>query len=208
MLLSFGRDGLTDAEWDQVLAGRNDAPIYLSEHTKRSAAAGAFDWPVPSQGTKAQEAFYKDAVSWPAAMAVAYPRFHDIYEEANVHKSWGRIADDGGKTFAVTLEKALQNRLPLIQICTWNDWGEGTVIEPSVEFGYRDLEVIQRLRRQSIEPGFAARPQDLRLPHRLYQLRKLAKRRSAPEGELDRIAKLLLNRSTEEAREALDAIEK
>jgi hypothetical protein len=206
LLLSFGRDGLTDSEWEQVLAAGTQAPFYLSEHTRRNAAAGAFDWPVPQVGTKVQEAFYRDAPQWPIAMAVAFPRFHDIYEQAKVHKSWGTIDDDGGRTFERTLEQALKSKLPLVQICTWNDWGEGTVIEPSVEFGYRDLEVIQRQRRRLIEPGVAVSPQDLRLPHRLYQLRK-DKKRSPPAGELERIAKLLTQRSTKAAREALGAIE-
>jgi len=26
----------------------------------------------------------------------------------------------------------------MVQIATWNDWGEGTGIEPTAEFGYRD----------------------------------------------------------------------
>ena len=147
---------------------------YLSEHERRKAAAGAFDWPSPQVGPSAQDEFYKKAAFWPVAMAVAFPRFHDIYEQAKVHKSWGKIDDDHGNTFAVTLEKALRSGLPLIQISTWNDWGEGTVIEPSLEFGYRDLEVVQRLRRQFIEPGFAAKPEDLRLPLALYKLRKAA----------------------------------
>ena len=58
-------------------------------------------------------------------MAVAYPRFHDIYEQAKVHPSWGTIDDNGGKTFALTLERALRSGLPLVQISTWNDWGKG-----------------------------------------------------------------------------------
>jgi Glycosyl hydrolase family 71 len=206
LLLSFGRDGLTDSEWSQVLTSWTQAPLYLSEHARRSVAAGAFDWPVPSEGVKAQDAFYKEAALWPVAMAVAYPRFHDIYEQAKVHKSWGTIDDDGGKTFALTLERALKSNLPFVQICTWNDWGEGTIVEPSVEFGYRDLEVIQRLRRQSIKSAFAGNPQDLRLPQRLFQLRK-DKKRAAPSGELDRIAQLLIKGSTTAARNALGAIE-
>ncbi len=144
VLLSFGRSGLTDGEWQMALAGRNGALTYLSEHDRRASAGGAFDWPVPQAGLSAQESFYKKAAQWPAAMAVAFPRFHDIYEEAKVHKSWGKIDDNGGKTFASTLEKALESRLPLVQIATWNDWGEGTVIEPTVEYQYRDLEVVQR----------------------------------------------------------------
>ena len=112
VFLSFGRDGLTDSEWDQVLGGWADAPLYLSEHERRRVAAGSFDWPVPQAGLKAQEKFYKEAARWPVGMAVAYPRFHDIYEQARVHKSWGKIDDDDGKTFAATMEKALEAACP------------------------------------------------------------------------------------------------
>lgn len=71
-----------------------------------------------------------------------------------------------------TLEQALRSKASLIQIATWNDWGEGTIIEPSVEFGYRDLQTTQRLRRQHIEPRFTYKPEDLPLPVALYRLRK------------------------------------
>jgi hypothetical protein len=207
VLLSFGHDGLTDAEWQQTLKDLPLAPAYLSEHTRRLGAAGAFDWPKPAAGLEAQDAFYGRAGAWPYAMAVAFPRFHDIYEEAKVHKSWGRVADDGGKTFEVTLERALTSGLPLVQISTWNDWGEGTVIEPSVEFGDRDLEVVQRLRRRHVEPGFAPKAEDLRLPHRLFKLRKSAQARTSARRELDEIASLLASRNSKAAREALSKLE-
>ena len=98
--------------------------------------------------------------------------------------------------------------MPLVQICTWNDWGEGTMIEPSIEFGYRDLEVIQRLRRQLVEPGFVGEPADLRLPHRLYKLRKHTKKGSSAARDLDEVASLLIRRSSKAAGEKLDVIEK
>ncbi len=208
VLLSFGQDGLSDAEWEGVAGGRPVAFVYLSEHRRRQAATGAFDWPTPRVGPVAQDEFYKKASEWPVGMAVAYPRFHDIYEQAGVHPSWGEIADDNGKTFAATLEKALRSRLPLVQISTWNDWGEGTMIEPSSEFGYRDLEVVQRLRRQIVEPGFTNGPEDLRLPHRLYKLRKVPNDRPRLSQELDRVSRLLSKGSIKSARESLDLMEK
>ncbi len=199
---------MTDAEWTDALKGSANPLVDLSEHTRRSAASGAFDWPVPQVGTKAQDSFYKTASTWPAAMAVAFPRFHDIYEQAKIHKSWGTIDDNAGKTFAATLETALKSGLPLVQISTWNDWGEGTVIEPSIEFGYRDLETVQRLRRQFIEREFPCQPADLRLPLRLYKLRKQAGKRGIPGAQLDEAAALLAKRVAGAASERLDAIEK
>lgn len=205
LLLSFGHDGLTDAEWGRALEQQADPPLYLSEHDRRAAAAGAFDWPVPKEGLKPLDAFEERAKRWPIALPVAFPRFHDIYEQARVQPSYGRIDDDGGKVFETTLDRALRGRAPLVQIATWNDWGEGTVIEPSAEFGYRDLETVQRLRKAQVEPGFPSSAGDLRLPLRLYRLRKAA---NPPARELDRIAKLLAERSSAEAERAMEAVEK
>jgi len=208
VLLSFGHDGLSDAEWERVVGDGPNAFVYLSEHHRRKAAAGAFDWPSPRIGQIAHDEFNKRATQWPVGMAVAYPRFHDIYEEAKVHPSWGKIDDDHGKTFVDTLERALRSGLPLVQISTWNDWGEGTMIEPSVEFGYRDLEVVQRLRRELIDPKFAGNAEDLRLPLRLYQARKSAKVSVTSARDLDQVAQLLGNRSIAAARARLDSIER
>jgi hypothetical protein len=207
VMLSFGRSGLTDEEWQSVVTNQRGALLYLSEHSRRASAAGAFDWPVPAAGLQAQDSYYRKAPAWGVAMPVAFPRFHDIYHEAKVHESWGRIDDRAGKTFEGTLERALRSKFPMVQIATWNDWGEGTIIEPSLEFGYRDLEVVQRLRRQLVEPGFSPGPDDLRLPLRLYKLRKAAGARPSSHRALSDIAQRLAGRDTRSAREALAQLE-
>ena len=97
MLLSFGFDGLNDREWEQALSKERNALIYLSEHRRRSAAAGVFDWPVPQQGLTTLDRFYKQAKDWPLALPVAFPGFHDIYAEAKVHAGYGRLAGDYGR---------------------------------------------------------------------------------------------------------------
>ena len=43
VLLSFGQDGLSDAEWEQVFKCNPEIPFYLSEHRRRPVAAGGFD---------------------------------------------------------------------------------------------------------------------------------------------------------------------
>ena len=71
----------------------------------------------------------------------------------------------------------------------------------------RDLELVQRLRRQWLEPAFAGTSPDLRLPHRLYHLRK-ARPAAAAAREPDEVSRRLARRSTEAARAALDRLEK
>jgi hypothetical protein len=207
LLLSFGFDGLTDRDWEQVFLGKRDRPLYLSEHRRRNVAAGAFDWPVPKDHRAALDRFYKQMKDWPVAMPAAFPRFHDIYREAKVHPSWGHIPDNGGRTFQTTLRRALQSGAPVVQIVTWNDWGEGTSVEPSAEFGYRNLEAVQQLRRQLFGADFRFKAADLRLPHRLFILRRKGAKQRQGKDKLDKIARLVAAGSLSAARAALKQIE-
>lgn len=197
VLLSFGQSGLTDEEWSRCLSGLKAPVSYFSEHHRRSAAVGAFDWPLPQEGVDAIERFAKSQQEWAHAISVAFPRFVDIYAEAKVHNSHGKIEDNDGQTFHKTLTKALTSKAKLVQIATWNDWGEGTVIEPSVEYGYRDLETLQDLRRKHVDAEFAAKPSDLKIPAAI-----LSQRRSAPEKskQLDAIVKQIVSGQLNEAR--------
>jgi hypothetical protein len=198
VLLSFGQTGLTNKEWTQCLAGLKLPVAYFSQHHRRTSAMGAFDWPVPQEGLKAIQRFQKTSRDWQYSIPVAFPRFVDIYAEAKVHKSFGRIDDNRGVTFQTSMEQALKTKAPIVQIATWNDWGEGTVIEPSRRFGYRDLKVIQKLRRNYIDPHFSASVDDLDLPLQLLELRRKSK---SPEQKqrLDMIRTLISTGKLKEA---------
>lgn len=202
VILSFGQTGLTDAEWSECLAQSQTSVTYFSQHQRRQAAVGAFDWPVPSDPLPAFERFQKDSLNWPQAMPIAFPRFKDVYAEAKVGPSYGRIEDDGGEAFRRMLNQGLVSTARIVQIATWNDWGEGTMIEPSVEFAYRDLETVQLLRRRYIEPKFAFQADDLRLPKEL-----LHQRRNNPNADVEMRLDLTSQRLAEgritAAREAL-----
>jgi hypothetical protein len=205
LFLSFGADGLTDAEWKESLPQTSDSLIYLSEHRRRPNAMGAFDWPVPKEHPADFERFHRQRKDWPVAIPVAFPRFHDIYAEAKIHASWGRISDDEGRTFAATLRRALESKSPFVQIATWNDWGEGTGIEPTKQFGYRDVETVQRQRRELVDRAFRPVAEDLRLPNRLLSLRR--RRQPPSQVELNEVAALLSTGSVNEARQLLERIE-
>ncbi|WP_205678823.1 glycoside hydrolase family 71/99-like protein [Aquisphaera insulae] len=206
VLLSFGRDGLSDREWQEVLP-EVGAPVYLSEHRRRPRAEGGFDWPVPKEGIAAFDRFREESAAWPVRMPAAFVRFKDIYAEAKVHASYGELPDRGGSMLASTLGEALAGRPPFVQVATWNDWGEGTQVEPSAEVGFRDLETIQRLRRERIDRAFAPRGEDLRLALRLYHLRGIQAARPELRAKLDEAAVDLANGRIATSREILGRLE-
>jgi len=123
-------------------------------------------------------------------IAVAFPGFNDIYKQAGVHDSYGRIDSRDGATFSETLDRALKSNAKIVQIATWNDYGEGTGIEPGLDNGYRSIDHLQK----TLQPAsFTAA--DLRLPAELYRLRK----RGGNAGDLDQAAASLFAGKTNEA---------
>ncbi len=130
--------------------------------------------------------FQNNAASWPAFISSAFPRFKDIYQQAGLGYTYGTLDDASGQTFRSLLKRALTNNAAIVQLVTWNDYGEGTVIEPTVEFGFRDLAVVQDFRREHVEPNFAYTTNDLALPLRLYNLRRQYTGNAIANAELTR----------------------
>ncbi len=97
--------------------------------------------------------------------------------------------------------RAIASGSPHIQIATWNDFGEGTSIEPARGYGYRYLEMIQEARRKAAP--FPYRTDDLRLPFRIHALRK----RFADRKAVDEAARLLAEGDAPGAARRLDAID-
>lgn len=210
LFMTFGVPGYyKTSDWNQIFSVLPQQPEYITESSLRAPAEGAFSWPSPFGGTEKSfqdlNSFYGNASKWPTFIAGAYPRFVDIYKDAGVGPSWGSIDDQNGQTYQATLTKALQSNAPIVQIATWNDWGEGTMIEPSVEYGYRDLETTQRLVKQYLNPGLRYTPGDLRLPLELYKLRKAATTPAA-KAKLNRASALLFAGKTTEAKTTLDVL--
>jgi len=211
LFLTFGTNGYykTD-DWNQIFSVLPEQPAYFSESFPRAPAMGAFCWPAPFGGTDKSvqdlDAFYTNSSKWPAFIAGAYPRFHDIYQQAGIGPSWGSINDLNGQIYSQTLTKALQSNAPVIQIATWNDWGEGTMIEPSVEYGYRDLETTQKLVKKYLNPKLTYKFSDLQLPLELYKLRKSSTLSTADRAKLDTFSALLFEGKTEKARKSMASI--
>src|SRR5262249_23609970 len=143
LLLNFGPQYFTQStQWAaifSVLAATNQ-PAFFTEDNRLAAGMGAFDWPPmslsqPTGGSnvlsdaslqKYLTNFNRKAAAWPAYISSAFPRFHDIYAQAGVGTSFGYLADSNGVTFQETLTQAATNASSIVQIVTWNDYGEGT----------------------------------------------------------------------------------
>jgi hypothetical protein len=189
VFMVFGPQYYKDQDWVQMFAPLKTQPDFLTLMFKKGPAVGGYSWPTPQRGEEKSwdelDMFEQRAANWPLKIEVAYPRFNDIYSQAGM-TSFPPIQDYGGATYEKTLARALRSKAPIVQIATWNDWGEGTQIEPSVEFGYRDLEATQRV----THAPYSA--QDLRLPFQLYELRKKSVRGAATRRKLNAISDELL----------------
>lgn len=170
----------SSTDWDALFSVLETRPalVTLDKHMI-SGALSSFPWP-PMFGIalnqKALEAyltqFYRKASRWDTIVGGAFPGFYDIYKEAGVRASYGYLDAQQGETFRYTLQLALDQHSSIVQLVTWNDYGEGTNIEPSEEFGYQYLEMVQDARRAADGPAFVFTAADLRLPLQLFQLRK------------------------------------
>jgi hypothetical protein len=222
LLLNFGPQYFkTNGQWTtifSVLAASNQ-PSFFTEDNRVTGAAGAFDWPPmylsqSSGGVLTISAlnnyltsFEQSGKFWPAYVSSAFPRYHDIYAQAGVGNSNGTLDDNSGDTFQSTLRRAFTNNSAIVQIVTWNDFGEGTIVEPTREFGYRDLGIIQDLRRQYLDPAYSGQTNDLTLATRLYNLRRQYPTNIAMMAELDRVFTNIVNGNLSGARLQLTGAE-
>ena len=144
LLLVFGPDYLNPTQWETAFSEMRPTPAFFTLHERRSPAIGSFAWPpmwaakdgkLDAKGLDA----YLDRFSKQDGLKIgcAFPGFHDIYKEAGAQPSHGYLDARNGDTFRHTLGRAMASGNPLVQIATWNDFGEGTCIEPSREYGYR-----------------------------------------------------------------------
>lgn len=214
VLFNFGPQYfINGADWETLFMALEARPalVTLDGHFV-SAAIATFPWPPMylSQGGVLYlpslegylNNYYQKARRYPYRVAGAFPGFHDIYKEAGVGESYGYLEARDGETFALTLDEAIEQSPDVIQLITWNDYGEGTIIEPTAEFGYRYLEMLQAAQPRLGRAEFAYTADDLRLPLQIFQLRK-AHTDAQTNALLDEVVALLLEGQTGEARQKL-----
>ena len=210
VLFIFGPLYFTKNQLIKIMAGLSPSPMFygLPHLSDEAVMDGVFGWvPVwggreslPDDWYKYFDYLYTRGWTDESVIPIVFPGYRDIYEEAGKRDSYGSIDYRDGETFAETFDLALKSNSPIIQIATWNDYGEGTVIEPTEAFGYRYLEFVQK--HAKTQYGSDA----LRLPVILYQLKKRHERHPARMKKLERATDLLFAGKYDEGRSVIEAV--
>ncbi len=106
-----------------------------------------------------------------------------------------------GKTYRYVWGEALADGMPVIQLATWNDWFEGTNIEPADEFGTLYLEITRecaaKLKGKEIPVA------DLDTPNWIYRIRKSTRDPAALRG-MTKASKLIREGKFAQAEKTVD----
>jgi hypothetical protein len=162
----------TPSQWTDILsyAGQDVEflPLWYENGDAGSNADGEYAW-IYSDYTTGLKNFYANrAPGLKTVMGVAYPGFHDFYAEGNAGSTLFYIPENNGAALNETLAAFDQYKgnLDYLQLGTFNDFGEGTMFEPTLENGFKYLARIQQY------TGVPYTENDLKNVQRLFTLRK------------------------------------
>ena len=189
----------TPEEWAAVgVSGRTFA---IWGEGAEMGADGEFAWIWGGGGVDHLAAVAAFSEGPGARTGVAYPGFKDFYADGGWGAGLGwEIAHNQGQTLLDLLEIASNADLDALQLATWNDFGEGTMIEPTHEFGFSPLESVQGF------TGVAYGLPELELIHELYLARKAHAGDPAAQTLLDEAFRLLVRLDPDAARAQLAAL--
>ena len=146
LLLCFGPQQLTAPKgWNFAFGTLATKPQFIvlngfssrANDSNYTNSQGEFLWVNPHPD-------YSIAKNYQMYIAGAMPGFHDHYKESGQGNGYTTYDREDGALFERQLDAAKNAGLEWVQISTWNDYGEGTIIEPTTEFGYQYLEIVQQ----------------------------------------------------------------
>lgn len=163
-LFVFGPQKIGAGDWPAVLGATGADPSFFTlwyDDSAGGARDGTYAW-IYSDGIEGVRNYYgrNDQGN---KVPVVYPGFNAAYP--NGQPGWGVGYDIDGDTFTAlyNLSKGVGD---MVQIATWNDYTEGTMIEPTNEFGYRHLTKLQQLL------GVSYGKAELEIVRKLFDARK------------------------------------
>ena len=180
MVLVFGPQKFKNSgEWDTILSVFSSRPSFFPLWYNNSAggnANGKFAW-IAENGLKGLNDFDNglDGADHGNKVPVLYPGFNPYYAQGGWAGPTWKVSytlksdnTEGGDTLASSFELGKFAGEPL-QIATWNDYGEGTMIEPTNQFQYKFLQTLQN------SVGAVYTDAELKIVKMLYDGRKANK---------------------------------
>lgn len=204
------------SDWEAIFGDIIPAPALVTlDNSLSFIAAGSYPWPpmnlsggvelYPEVLAGYLDLFYRNARRSDMIIGSAFPGFFDIYEQAGERSSYGFLDARDGQTLRDTLARATEANAQIVQLVTWNDYGEGTMIEPTDEYGYTYLEIMQSVRREQ-DATFTPTAENLRLPMRLYEARLAYQGDDAVNIQLDTVFEAIINGDFASATAILDTL--
>jgi len=167
LFLCFGPQQIKSAaDWTFIFQGQSQKPLFVAlngcaayaNDAQNNNCAGEYLWVNPAPD-------YSVAKSFDMYIAGAMPGFWDVYKQFGQGEGYTTYDRENGALFRRQLNAAKSAGLDWLQISTWNDYGEGTTIEPTEEYGYQCLVALQEF------TGVSYRQSQLELIFKWYQLR-------------------------------------
>lgn len=207
LLLVFGPNQLNTPEaWTAAFSGLTTKPIFLTyaEQSGKAGnnAQGEYAW-VFEGNEVAEDEFYNSRIQdIELAMGSAYPGFVDFYEEGGAGDIINFTIDHAdGATFSSKLQKVKNADIDMVQLITWNDFGEGTIIEPTLEFGFSYVEKVREF------AGVSSTNLVFEDIYNMYLLRKKYADKQSTQKKLDQAFYYFVSMQTDKALEKLESIE-
>ncbi|CAM3444852.1 glycoside hydrolase family 71/99-like protein [Flavobacterium chungbukense] len=205
LLMNFGPIVLqTPAEWSNVFNVLTAKPTFLTlwDHSVKAGdnASGEYAW-VYKDNSFLTNFYTNTKPKLAVAMGSAYPGFKDFYAEGGGGAAIGWTIDHkNGATLDETLTLAKNANVNYLQLITWNDFGEGTMIEPTVEFGYSFVEKIK------IFAGVKNTESIFSEISKLYDLRVQKKGNAEAQKKLDQAFNYFVSMQPAKAKQILSEI--
>jgi Glycosyl hydrolase family 99/PEP-CTERM motif len=185
------------SQWTTIMNGVTGTkpdivPLQYQQREVGSPATGEMGWiyedPNSTDYLSVQQSFLaNEAGKFSTSVGDAFAGYNDYYAAGDAGSGSGFVipeSDANGRTLTETLQQAqaYSSNISAVQIATWNDYGEGTQIEPTVQDGFTDLEEIQQF--TGVPYGLS----QLQLVYQLYEAREQFEGNSTEEAVLDQTA--------------------
>lgn len=169
LLMNYGPSYFKLAsEWQDLYTALSaDAPL-ASLGNVNSFSATTFPWIEWPHWQDYLPRYYA-WVNWKgfnSAIGSSYHSYNDYFEEGGWGSSAYTLDDQDGQRFSNYLSYNAQFKPDIIQLLSWNGFAEGTMLEPTLEDGYKYLTELQAFTNSSFTQA------DLELVTDIYLIRK------------------------------------